>query len=356
MTHPRGLGTLGRAVALAALLLALAPAPASAFSKAIWGDVYRNGVNQFPIYHRLGVRIYEASLDWAQIAPTRPRHPTNPNDPAYQWPAALQQAITQARIYHMRVLFQIIFTPSWANGGHGQSAPPRHPSAFAQFAEAAARHYRSVHLWMIWGEPTRAPNFSLTATTIPDHPLTRAQKRAPHVYAQLLNGAYGTLKHVSRRNLVIGGCTYTTGNTDTQQWIENLRLPDGKRPRMDMYAHNPFSTQAPTFTRAPSPLGEVQFSDLHELARWIDHYLRRGMPIFLSEFTIPTAPDQEFNYWVNATVAGQWVTQALREARHWHRIYGLGWIHVYDDPPASYGGLLTQNGVPKPDFDAFENG
>ena len=38
----------------------------------------------------------------------------------------------------------------------------------------------------------------------------------------------------------------------------------------------------------------------------------------------------------------------LRLARGWHRIYALGWINVYDDPPLSYGGLLTSAGVPKP--------
>ena len=41
-------------------ITALTPAPASAFSKAIWGEVYRGGVNQFPLYRTLGVGIDEA--------------------------------------------------------------------------------------------------------------------------------------------------------------------------------------------------------------------------------------------------------------------------------------------------------
>jgi hypothetical protein len=45
-----------------------------------------------------------------------------------------------------------------------------------------------------------------------------------------MDAAYGALKQVSRRNLVIGGSTYTTGDIDTQQWIQNLRLPDGRPP------------------------------------------------------------------------------------------------------------------------------
>ncbi len=55
-------------------------APVS-LKKAIWGPVFRDGVSQFPIYRDLGAGIYETNLKWAEIAPQRPAHPTNPNDP-----------------------------------------------------------------------------------------------------------------------------------------------------------------------------------------------------------------------------------------------------------------------------------
>lgn len=343
---------------LAVLLSALAlPSASAAFSKSIWGQVYRNGVNQFPLYRRLGVSIYQADLSWNLVAPTRPRNPRNPRDPAYHWPAEIQRAITQARRFHMRVMLQIIGAPAWANGGHADwSWAPRNPADFATFATAAARRYRSVHLWMIWGEPTRKGNFKPIVGALPGARLNRAQRAAPHRYARMLDAAYGALKAVSRRNLVIGGCTYTTGLLDPLQWIQNLRLPNRRPPRMDMYAHNPFSYQAPSFSAAASPFDEVQFSDLPELAGWIDRYLHPGLPLFLSEWTIPTAADQEFDFWVDPSVAAQWITDALRLSRQWKRIYALGWIHVYDDPPASYGGLLTAQGVPKPSFQAFASG
>jgi hypothetical protein len=64
------------AITLAVVLVAAAtPNSASAFSKAIWGPVYHDGVNQFPLYHQLGVSIYEADLSWNLVAPRRPRHP-----------------------------------------------------------------------------------------------------------------------------------------------------------------------------------------------------------------------------------------------------------------------------------------
>jgi hypothetical protein len=347
----------GTVALIVAVLVAVTPSSASAFSKAIWGPVYRNGVNQFPLYHELGVSIYEADVFWNQVAPTRPRDPSNPRDPAYRWPLELQQAMRQAARFHMSVMLQVIGAPAWANGGHSNwSWAPRDPQDFATFAAAAARRYPSVHLWMIWGEPTRPGNFHPIVKALPGAKLNQAQRAAPHLYARMLDAAYGALKRVSRRNVVIGGCTYTTGLLDPLQWIQNLRLPNGRPPRMDMYAHNPFSYKAPSFSGGFSPFDEVQFSDLHELGHWIDRYIHPGLPLFLSEWTIPTAPDQEFDFWVDPSVAAQWISDALALSRHWKRIYALGWVHVYDDPPLSAGGLLTAQGVPKPGFAAFAHG
>lgn len=80
------------------------------------------------------------------------------------------------------------------------------------------------------------------------------------------------------------------------------------------------------------------------------------MPIFLSEFTLPTKVDQEFNYYVDPPIQAKWIRDARRLSRHWKRIAALGWIHVYDNPPYSYGGLLTIDGKRKPGFNAFARG
>ena len=86
--------------------------------KAIWGPVTRNGVSQFPIYQDLGAKIYEIGLPWAAVAPNRPADPTNPNDPAYQWPAELDQAVAGAASAGMRVSIELTTAPGWANGGN----------------------------------------------------------------------------------------------------------------------------------------------------------------------------------------------------------------------------------------------
>ena len=146
------------------------------------------------------------------------------------------------------------------------------------------------------------------------------------------------------------------GDIRTEQWVMNLRLPNGRPPRMDLYAHKPFGWQVPKFSSRPSPAGLVQFSDLPRLAHWLDRYVRPGLPLFLAEYSISTSRDQEFPWHVNPNVAAKWITSALNQARHWKRIYALGWAQVYDYPPIAMGGLLTDSGKPKPGFAAFARG
>jgi hypothetical protein len=353
---------LRRAAVIAAVLLgasvALAPAGASAFQKAVWGPPSLRGVNQFPLYRSLGARIYETSLDWATIAARRPHDPSVPSDPAYRWPATVTREVQEAQRFGLRVVIQLANAPAWENGGHhGHGWAPRNPQDFAQFVQAASREYPSVHMWMIWGEPNRKGDFRpetpapYTATK-----LTSAQAAAPHLYARILDAAYAVLKQGSGANVVIGGDTYTAGLIDPQQWLANLVLPNGRRPRMNMYGHNPFSYTVPLFGAKPSSYGEVQFSDLPRLESWTRTYLGHPLPLFLSEFCIPTAADQTFNFYVAPpSVAATWVKDALVTARHAGYVYSLGWANVHDQLPVNSCGLISRNGRPKPDFFAFKN-
>jgi hypothetical protein len=346
-------------VVLALTLAAAAPALGAGL-KAIWGPGIEGRSSRFPIYRDLGVRIYEDRLAWASIAPAPPRRPTDPRDRAYRWPREVDEAVGEARRYHIQVALQIIGAPGWANGGKAWNWAPKSAYAYADFAAAAARRYPSVHLWMIWGEPTRTPNFNPLIKAPPFARLNALQQVAPHVYARLLDAAYGALKGVNRRNLVIGGMTYTTGDISTQQWIENMRLPDGRPPRLDMYGHNPFSFREPDFANPASPDQEIDFSDLPRLARLVDRYLgRRGNRhprLFISEWTVPTSVDHEFNFYVDPAVQARWIASALRLARGWSPIYALGWVHLYDVPGLSSGGLLYADGAKKPGYFAWKSG
>jgi hypothetical protein len=342
-----------------AVVLAAA-SPALGARKAMWGPATRGGVSLFPIYERLGVSIYEDSLHWDSIAAHRPRRPRSPDDSMYAWPAAVTQAVAEAKRRHMQVALQLIGAPRWANGGHLSKWAPLRPEDFADFAVAAARRYPDVHLWMIWGEPSRARNFRPLSAATPFLELNARQRIAPHRYALLLDTAYGALKHASRSNLVIGGMTDSAASISTPQWVENMRLPNGRPPRLDLYGHNPFSIRDPNLLNPASPGQQIDFSDLARLDRLVDDNLgrpgNREPGLFLSEWTIPTAVDLEFNFHVEPRLQAQWIADGLRLAGRLPDVYAVGWIHLYDEPPRSAGGLIEVDGSRKPGYFAWQRG
>lgn len=348
-------------VALCALLTATASADAA--EKGFWGPTQVGGVSQFPIYRTLGVNLYQASLGWSAIAPTRPANPTDPADPAYRWPADLDSVISEAQRNGMRVLLLIATAPPWANGGKGPTWAPG-PKAYAQFATAAARRYPAVRRWMIWGEPSRLGNYQPIAAQTIGRPLTARQAAAPRRYARMLDAAYGALKSVRRSNVVIGGNTFTAGAIRPVKWVQNMRLPNGRRPRLDVYGHNPFTLRTPNLKNPPGPGETVDFSDLGRFQKVVDRaFGRRGgkvrrVPLFLSEFSVPTALDSEFNFYTTRAKQATFITKAFGIARRL-KVYGLGWIHLYDEGPDDggiRGGLIDKDGNHKPGFEAFRAG
>ena len=225
---------------------------------------------------------------------------------------------------------------------------------------AAARRYPGVKLWMIWGEPSRSKNFRPLTPAEPYVKLNYNQRIAPRVYARLLDNAYGALKALNPANQIVGGMTDSSASITPVQWIENMRLRNGKPPRMDMYGHNPFSIRAPLLTNPPAINQQLDFSDVVRLHELVDHNLgRTNNPepkLFLSEWTIPTAKDREFNYHVEQRLQALWITDGLRIVRQLSSVYALGWIHLYDELPYFAGGLIEANGRKKLGFYAWKNG
>jgi len=365
-------------VALALFVVAFVAAPSPALGatpslkKGIWGPVSVDGVSQFPIYRQLGVGIFEYQVRWRSVAPTRPQDPTDPADPAYQWPAELDQAISEARASGIEVMLLLDTAPPWANGGKAPEWAGK-PEDFADYAQAAARRYPDVRHWMIYDEPSRqavfmplTPERRRESQSRAPAQLTPAVRQGPRLYARVLDAAYVALKRVRRSNLVIGGNTFVTGDISPLNFIRAMRLPNGRPPRMDLYGHNPFTSRRPALSSPPLGYGFADFSDLDTLVRWVDRYLElsnpRPLKLFLAEFTVSSDhPNYEFNFYVTRRTQASWLKAALRIARGWNRIYSLGWIGLYDDPPRPDGlenarGLLDDMGRKKPSFGAYKRG
>jgi len=348
-------------VCVAGCVLALAafPAASSAMVKAFWGPTEVNGQSAFPIYQDLGVDVFQWALQWNNVATARPANPTDPNDPAYKWPPEIDAIIQQAQQYGMSVLLLVQGTPKWANAGQGPQLTPADPNDYANFVAAAAQRYPQVKRWMIWGEPCSARTYQPITAQPLGKPLTATQKRQPQTYAALLDAAYGALKGVSPSNIVIGGDSWSVCDIRPLDWVKYLKLPDGRRPRMDYYGHNPFTSILPP----PPRYHIIDFRNLSELNDAVQKYLSpatgKRIPLWLSEFTLPTGPDTEFDFRYSLAGQAKEIKSTFKEARHL-RTASYGWIFLQDTPPGNpvndrhTGGLLRADGSKKPGYFAYK--
>ena len=337
------------------LLAACSSVPGAAAKpplKAIWGPTKMpNGSSAFREYKRLGVDVVQFQLTWNTVAPTKPAHARDPGDPAYRWPAIVDEAVRGARRRGMQVALMVRGSPSWANGGRSPEWAPS-PRRFASFLSAASRRYPTVRRWMIWGEPNRSGAFQ---------PLPRNKPTGPRRYARLLDAAYVALKHRSRRNIVVGGMTFSFGEVFPKQWLRWMRLPDGRRPGLDEYGHNPFTRRAPNIRLSgySGYPGARDISDMDTFAREIRRaYPNRRPRLWLSEFTVSSDhANRAFDFAVSRRTQAKWLRSAFGIATK-VGASGIGWFNLQDqpasDPLGLTTGLMTYEGARKPAYRAYQ--
>lgn len=358
---------------------ASAKARTTAPVKAMWGPITHDGQSQFPIYADLGVKLFQLSLDWRMVAPTQPANPTDPADPAYVWPAENDLAVTEAAKYGINLLALVSFSPRWANGDKDGYVPPTNPQSYADFMVAVAKKYPSIKHFMVWGEPIRANNYQLHPTENRNYfnPGSRPKneklpsfsadlRRDARGYATLVDATYASLKALSRKNLVIGGNTTTSGDVDPFNWAKWVRLKNGKPPRMDMWGHNPFGTRGPDLKKPQIMVGTADMSDLDVYLPWVKKYQSRAgrntrIKYFLSEYTAPTdVRSSQFSFYVTRPLQATWLKQAWKITKANKDIYGLGWIGLRDLPVGANGeesriGLIDNNNVKKPAYATYKS-
>ena len=335
---------------------------AKSVKKSMWTHVDNNNETLFPVFNDLGVGLHSTVARWDQIAPTtRPANPTDPNDPAYQWSEYLDVVVKEGAQYGIQIQMMILGAPPWANNGQNWAGAPINPKDYGDFAAALAKRYPSVNLFMAWGEPNRAPNFQpFTPATRPTGKLNKAQQEAPRHYAEMVDEAYRGVTSVDSGNKIIAGNTYTSAGKDDinpYQWARYMVLPDGSRPRFDMWGHNPFGFDKPELTPLngePAPRGTVPFSDLRFLVRELDRNFKgRRLPLFLAEWGVPVGfKDKDLLYTLPPKEAKAWIRAGYKIAKSYKRIYTLGWIHPQDTDRSSQG-LLNVGGQRKVTYSTF---
>jgi hypothetical protein len=279
------------------LLLALLLLPASAQAavskkKAIWGPAELEGTSQFPVYKDLGAGIYQTTLEWDQVAIFKPEAAKDPEDPGYDWPDSIDSIVYDARQSGIQVALTITGTPSWAKAGD-----------FAGFTAAAAKRYKAVHIW-----------------SIGDGKLKFAAS-----YPRMLDGAYAALKHVSKKNKIIGG------------YGKKLKLAKGKQARMDLYGYNPSGRKAPTAAR----LAKVERkAGSHKL--------------WLGPVSLPTSGGGSFR--LTKAAQASWLKSAFKLVRKDPKIATLSYQKLQDELGAPFTGLIDTDGKKKPAYNAYKRG
>jgi hypothetical protein len=312
----------------------------------------------FPELRTLRTRVWLAGVWWSQIAPTRPKNPRSPADPAYEWPASLDVAVKKARIYRIEPVLYVNGFPAWSNGGRDETWVTKNPRDYADFMAAAVARYPQVRRWVVFAEPSHILNFN---------PQGGKGRRAPRLYAQLLDAAYRAMHAVRRDVVVVGGNVHNAGlnddaTTSPDTFLRYMVLPNGRRPRMDMFGLVPY-TERPLDMALPHVAGRLDFNDLDWLTRTLDRYWpRRRLQLFIEEFGWNTEHEAiGWLYVVSRKEQAAKLTEAFNIAAKFPRINTMCWYQLFDARPSRSGdrwlnwttGLRTWAGVKKPSWYAF---
>jgi len=164
--------------------------------------------------------IIRISVDWRNMVRNRPKHPTDPGDPAYGF-VRLDQAIRNAKADGLEVVLTVYRAPPWAEGtnrprGIQPGAWKPDPVQYGKFGQALARRYSGnyhglprVHYFEVWTEP------NLTQFLAPQWEGKRAF--APARYRQLLNSFYLGVHVAQPGATVIGGAMSPFGDSRKHQ-------------------------------------------------------------------------------------------------------------------------------------------
>jgi len=144
--------------------------------------LYGDPTTAFPTLTTLRAQVLRVNLYWGgskyAVAASKPTDPTDPSDPKYNW-TLYDRLVRYATQYKIQVVFSILFTPSWANGGKPRTYAPTNAKSLQDFAYAAAVRYSGFYTAPAWQQdpsnPTTAlplPKVSLwTAWNEPNNPI-----------------------------------------------------------------------------------------------------------------------------------------------------------------------------------------
>jgi hypothetical protein len=352
--------------------------------------LYGDPVTAFPTLKTLGAQVLRANLYWGgtkwAVASQKPTDPTDPGDPAYNW-ALYDRLVKYVSMYKIKIVFSILFTPSWANGGKARTVAPTDAKSLKDFAYAAAARYSgywsppswqqdqtlgsdnsplpAVKMWTAWNEPNNPVFLSPQWKRVGGNWKIWSAYNYAKICTAVYEGVHSVLISPARGPVpgeqVACGLTSPRGNNapassrpsvDPLSFMRALET-NGLRT-FDVYAHHPYygsPNETPT-TRPSSPtvgMGniDVLLAQLNRL--WGPKHL------WITEYGYQTSP-QDKVFGVSYRKQALYMTQAVAIARRNPRIDMLIWFLLKDEPQSGnwQSGLMTSSGADKPSFSAFQ--
>jgi hypothetical protein len=331
----------------------------------------------FPQYRTLGVEAIRVSLYWggpSGVARSRrPANAVNPADPAYNW-GLYDDTVKRAAQNRIKIIFSILWTPGWANGGKAANRAPRRMTDLKNFAFAAAKRYSgtfrpapdaaplpAVRLWLAWNEPNNPvflrPQF------------VRSGRRnilwSPRLYAQMCNAIWSGVHLTGLAGQKVAcGVTAPRGNNSARNIrpsvspIFFLRGMKRARARFDVYAHHPYYGHRSESPSKP-PIGggrrSITLGNIDKLIKELTVLYGRKK-LWITEYGYQTKPPDRL-FGVSFATQARYLAQAYAMARRHRRIDMMLWFLLKDDTRIGNGwqsGFYTASGRRKPSFRAFQ--
>jgi hypothetical protein len=327
----------------------------------------------------LRVNLYWGGTKWA-VANKKPAVGADPGDKAYDW-SLYDRLVRYASDANVKLVFSILFTPSWANHSAGRTRAPTSFKALQDFAHAAATRYSGSFSPPAWqqdstlGGAATLPKVSMwTAWNEPNNPiwLTPQYKRvgstwriqSAYDYARICNAVYAGIHAVPNAGKVACGVTGPKGNDaprTSRPSVDALTFLSAAHrygmKRFDVYAHHPYPTagsEAPSYVPTGKAKRRIQMGNINLLLAEITRFYG-PKHLWITEYGYQTNPPDRTIEGTSWAKQALYLKQAFAMARSNPRVDMMLWFLVRDQPDIGgwQSGLETVTGVHKPAWAAF---
>jgi hypothetical protein len=335
------------------------------------------------------VNLYWGGTPWSVSRGDRPTDPSDPGDPAYDW-SIYDRLVRYAAANGVKVVFSILFTPAWANGGAGRNVAPTDPVELEAFAYAAAVRYSGywtppvwqqdptygngatplpvVTMWTAWNEPNNPIWLSPQYTRVNGKWVIESALQYARICTAVYNGIHAVLISPERGPVpgerVACGVTGPRGNDaprSSRPSVDPISFMVATKryglKNFDVWAHHPYplsGADSPSYIPTPSEHA-VLLGNINTLLQKLTQ-LWGPKHLWITEYAYQTNPPNHTIFGISWARQATYLKQAYALAAANPRIDMMLWFLIRDDPTTTgwQSGLETATGKTKPSFTAFQ--